>query len=129
MIGTFVAFPNGFSSLSVLLGKYGLVCLSCLSSPHFFSLFVLLILFFHPAFCSLLFFSLFLQLCSGIQGFSRRTQRLGTARLSDTQCYAELHHSSEDAFNPCLIYWCLIGLYTVCLVKTVSQWCDVQCED
>lgn len=90
MIGKVVAFPHRFSSLPALHSKYGLVCLSCLSSPHFFPLFVLLFLFFHPAFCSLLFFSLFLQLCSGIQGFTRRTQRLGTARLSDKQRFAEL---------------------------------------
>lgn len=135
MIGKVVAFPHSFSSFPALHSKYGLVCLSSLSSPHFFPLFVLLFLFFHPAFCSLPFFSLFLQLCSGIQGFTRRKQRLGTARLSDKQRYAELQmfiwRHSQPLVN-ILMLFCTrlvfnIGmLYTECVVKTIFQWCDVQ---
>lgn len=86
MIGEVVAFPYRFSPLPALHCKYGLVCLSCLSSPHFFPLFVLLFLFFHPAFCSPSIFSLFLQLCSGSKVFPGEHKGLEQPGFQ-TQCY------------------------------------------
>lgn len=74
-------FATDFLPPSVLLGKYGLVCLSCLSSPHFFSLFVFTFLFLPP---SLLLPSIFFPLPAAVQRDPSIFQENTKARLSDT---------------------------------------------
>lgn len=104
MIGKIVAFPHRFSSLPPLHSKYGLVCLSCLSSPHFFPLFVLLFLFFHPAFCSLLFFPSSCSCAAGSKVLPGEHKGLEQPGFLTKSVMLNCKCSSEDTYNLWLIY-------------------------